>query len=109
MTSVRILHASDLHIARRAKLISFTDNISAGMYFNALKSRALVSSYNPTLLVKMTEYIYNDYVNNHVHHRSAPIDAVLITGDIATTGLRAALQAALTFVQGPADRKRSGG
>ena len=101
MHPVRILHASDLHIAVKANLTSVVDYISAGMYFNALRPRALASTYDPSILLRLADLIYSDYRGNYINQASNPLDAVLLTGDLATTGKQRDLETALKFIDGP--------
>ena len=72
------------------------------MYIDVLKSEAVVSSYSPDILYHLAEFLYEDYIDNFVGHMAAPVDAVLLTGDIATTGLSSDLQLAFAAVDGPA-------
>ena len=101
MHPVRILHASDLHIARTPNLTSVVDYISAGMYFNALRPRALASTYDPSILLRLADLIYSDYRGKYINQASNPLDAVLLTGDLATTGKQRDLEAAVKFINGP--------
>jgi 3',5'-cyclic AMP phosphodiesterase CpdA len=102
MPLIRILHASDLHISTRPDVIGAPDYISAGMYVDLLKAEAVVSSYSPDILYHLAEFLYEDYTDNFVGHAAAPVDAVLLTGDIATTGLSSDLQLAFKAADGPA-------
>lgn len=102
MPLIRILHASDFHISTRPGVISFFDLISAGMYLDALRAEAVVSSHSSDLLYHMAEFLYEDYVENFQKKQAAPIDAVMLTGDIATTGRYGDLQLALKIIDGPA-------
>lgn len=97
MASIRILHASDLHISQNPFTTSALDYISSGMYWDAMSSRTLVSSYNPAILYHLAEFIYDNYL----HSTPAPVDAIILTGDIATTGMKGDLEMALRFVEGP--------
>lgn len=101
MASVRILHASDLHISRRPKLTSALDLISAGTYLDATRSFALVSTYDPSILLHFADFVYKDYIDNHVNQQSEPIDVILFTGDVASTGLAIDLNLALKFIEEP--------
>src|SRR5437588_5472969 len=97
MASVRILHASDLHLSVNPLRTSVLDYISAGMFWDALTSRTIVSSYNPTITYHLAEFVYQNYL----YKWPAPIDAVILSGDIATTGLPDDLEVALEFFDGP--------
>ena len=75
MELVRILHASDLHIAKRANLVSGPDRISAGISLRrtfspstvkALFKTSMLSSYDPTLLLALAEFICQDYDYSHI-------------------------------------------
>jgi hypothetical protein len=101
MPPVRILHASDLHIAVKAKLTSVFDQISAGMYFHVLRPRALASTYDPAILLRLADLIYHDYSGTHINQAANPLDGVLLTGDLATTGKQRDLETAVKFIDGP--------
>jgi 3',5'-cyclic AMP phosphodiesterase CpdA len=101
MPPVRILHASDLHISIKANVTSTLDNISAGTYFNALKSSAQVSTYDPLILLRLADLIYQDSIGIHINGAANPLDAVLLTGDLATTGRQHDLEQAVKFIDGP--------
>ena len=90
MESIRILHASDLHIAEFANLKSFADTPdSVTAFFGFLKHPSFANSYDPTILRS-----FADFVN-----RQASVDSILITGDIATTGDYPDLEIAHRFVE----------
>ena len=101
MPPVRILHASDLHIAVKANLTSVFDYISAGMYFNLLRPKALASTYDPAILLRLADLIYYDCTGTYIDQASSPLDAVLLTGDLATTGKQRDLETAVKFIDGP--------
>ncbi|HEV2862433.1 MAG TPA: metallophosphoesterase [Pyrinomonadaceae bacterium] len=112
MPTIRILHASDLHIAKVPNLVAVPDRVSAGISLGNVFSRsglkaltrtALVSSYDPTLLLSLAEFVNDDYESNHVQGRGAPIDAIVLTGDIATTGRAKDLERARRFLEDPYD------
>jgi predicted phosphodiesterase len=93
MSPIRILHASDLHIAEAPSLISPIDKISPGTFIEAITRRTLASSFDPSVLGRFTSFVHNR-LGGH-------IDAVLLTGDIATTGLKHDLEVAHRFIVGP--------
>ena len=93
MSPIRILHASDLHIAETPSLISPFDKISPGTFVEAVTRRTFASSFDPSVLGRFTSFVHNNL--------GGRIDAVLLTGDIATTGLRHDLEVAYRFVTGP--------
>jgi 3',5'-cyclic AMP phosphodiesterase CpdA len=71
------------------------------MYMDALFAEAVVSSHNSDILYDLASFLYEDYEKNFVQHQAAPIDAVLLTGDIATTGLTGDLELAFKSIHGP--------
>lgn len=108
MELIRILHASDLHIAKRADVVSGLDRISAGISrrmfgIRALKKTAFFSSYNPARLLAFAQFVYDDYIRSHVNQQDAPIDAIVLTGDIATSGRDKDLKRALWFFEDQPD------
>jgi 3',5'-cyclic AMP phosphodiesterase CpdA len=108
MPTIRILHASDLHIAEVPNLVAVSDRLSAGISLRkifsqaALKSvkhTARVSTYDPTLLLALAEFVNDDYESNHIQKQGNPIDAIVLTGDIATTGRTKDLECARRFLE----------
>jgi 3',5'-cyclic AMP phosphodiesterase CpdA len=96
MTLVRILHASDLHIAKDGNLTSPFDHFTPGNTYNSAVNRMLASTYDPSVLQRFADF---------VHDRAArgTLDAVIMTGDIATTGATEDLHKARDFIQAAAD------
>jgi 3',5'-cyclic AMP phosphodiesterase CpdA len=107
MSSINLLHASDLHIAVDACLRSPIDRWSDlekrwDLSFGGIKAttkalrdsiKALIkkgaSSYHPDILELLTEFIVEN--SNHIPAAGAApsipkLDAVVLTGDLATTG-----------------------
>lgn len=97
MASVRILHASDLHIAQQPNIVSLADRFTPGTLKDAVSRRMLASSYNPAILTRLTGFVEKQIARNS-------LDAILLTGDIATTGTQADLKKAYEFVNEPATR-----
>jgi len=90
MESIRILHASDLHIARVANLKSVADTSSSiTALFGFLRHPSFANSYDPTILQSFAEFVNNQ----------SSLDAILFTGDIATTGDYPDLERAHRFVE----------
>lgn len=96
MTSVRILHASDLHISSVSNITSPFDHFTPGTVFDAVVEKMLVSTYDPAVLLRLV-----DFIHKQVAKRG--LDAVLLTGDIATTGDIDDLNKALDFIQAAPD------
>ena len=90
MESIRILHASDLHIAKEDGIKSLIEPRSARQVLKSLKDRALATSYDASVLQSFADFVRSQ--------RS--LDAVLLTGDIATTGSYDDLATAHRFVRG---------
>jgi 3',5'-cyclic AMP phosphodiesterase CpdA len=90
MECIRLLHASDLHIARIANLKAPYEGFSIRNILQSLKYRSLTTSYDPSVL-----RAFSDFVSRH-----RLLDAVLLTGDIATTGDYDDLVEAFQFVDG---------
>ncbi|MEW6378341.1 MAG: metallophosphoesterase [bacterium] len=82
MSTLRVLHISDLHLAGTYRA-----------WYEALhKNTKSLSVHNIDALNALTEIIYN--WRDH-------LDAILITGDIAVTGLKSDLQCAQEFLESP--------
>ena len=96
MASVRILHASDLHIAAVPNITSPVDCRTPGNIIDAVTNRMLASSYDPAILQRFADFV-------HDQASKALVDAVLLTGDIATTGSTRDLEKAFDFIHAPAD------
>jgi 3',5'-cyclic AMP phosphodiesterase CpdA len=90
MESIRILHASDLHIARIASLKAPFEGFSIRNLLNSVRYRSLTTSYDPSILKAFSEFVT----------QQRRLDAVVLTGDIATTGEYDDLVEAHRFIQG---------
>jgi len=90
MDSIRILHASDLHIARKEGIKSLIEPRSARQVLKSIKDRALATSYDASILQSFADFV----------RAQRSLDAILLTGDIATTGSYEDLIAAHRFVRG---------
>jgi len=116
MASIRILHASDLHISARPKsYTSVVDRVSAALSLKRLRNTlkhpatsignlrrtALVSTYEQALLSHFAKLIYDDCNNHPIHNLGTPVDAIILTGDLATTGLQKDLERVSEFLDGP--------
>ncbi len=82
MVTFRILHASDLHIYRRQKTFGLPDCLDALIagqlsWSDLLENGDLVSSYEGNLTEALANFAY---VNRD------GLDAIVVSGDIATTG-----------------------
>lgn len=98
MASVRILHASDLHICTVSNLTSPVDRLSAGTVFDAVVQGILVSSYDVSVLQRFADFVYQQAARGLLH-------AIVLTGDIATTGEREDLSKALEFFKARPDSR----
>jgi 3',5'-cyclic AMP phosphodiesterase CpdA len=93
MSRATILHISDLHISQFPQLMQFQRR-SPGNYYDAIRNGIYAASHGKGKLTALV---------NLVHNLRATLDAILITGDIATTGLGFDLEKALLFVEGQPD------
>lgn len=92
MATFRLLHASDLHIALKPERVGLLDTPTAGLRFpRDLKRIGRTSSYSPDLLDGLIEFVYD---------RGDRFDAVLLSGDLATTGKSQDLQQARDCIDG---------
>ena len=96
MASVRILHASDLHIAAAPNIYSPVDRPTPGTIVRGLRNRTLASSYDPSILLHLAKFAYTQASTDK-------LDAVLLTGDISTTGSIEDLEKAREFIQDPVE------
>lgn len=93
MARVQILHVSDLHISKNPQLPQLNRR-SPGNFYNAILQGTYAASHGNGKLKALVEL---------VHDLKSSLDAIVITGDIATTGLDYDLEMALRFVEGPPD------
>lgn len=93
MSIIKILHVSDLHISKYPFLKQL-DRRSPATYYDAIRNGTYAASHSTRKLRALVSLVYR---------LRDQIDAVLITGDIATTGLDYDLALALAFVDGPTD------
>jgi 3',5'-cyclic AMP phosphodiesterase CpdA len=90
MHTFRILHLSDLHLARRPNEVGILDFLKRGKPADC--TLGWLSSYHPGKLIGLSVF---------VHRYARALDIILITGDLATSGSNNDLQRALWFVDGP--------
>lgn len=102
MSRVSLLHISDLHISKYPALPVMSRR-SPGNYYHAIRKHTYAASHGSGQLNALV---------NLVHDVKDSLDGILITGDIATTGLDFDLSKALVFVEGVPDahdERTSGG
>lgn len=94
MALFRLLHASDLHIASRPERIGLADAGTrlGGLALGRGGSLSLTSSHDASVAEKLALYA-RELVENRL------IDAIVLSGDLATTGSSRDLQAAAAFVR----------
>ena len=96
MAVFSLVHASDLHIGVRP---DFTNGYDAGSYLGWFKqafSREIAGSITPSTF-------WPDVASRFTHEMdqlAEELDAIIITGDIATTGSKADVRAAADFIKG---------
>lgn len=93
MSRATILHISDLHISEFPQLMQLQRR-PPGDYYDAVRHGIYAASHGKGKLTALV---------NLVHNLKATLDAILITGDIATTGLEFDLAKALLFIEGQPD------
>lgn len=124
MASIHILHASDLHIAHHPYLRSPLDKLNdlddpwdisvRGLwgkigilndFFKSLFKEMAASSYSPEILEALCEFIYDNArrkmteIGQVVSLQENKLDAVLLTGDLATTGKEDDIKRARNFLR----------
>jgi 3',5'-cyclic AMP phosphodiesterase CpdA len=124
MATVRILHASDLHISIHRNMVSSIDHFShlrdqdnlnlwtlaklARELYTGFRKKMTASSYDSVVLKRLALFIYENakkkYLGDRVLTEDGPdkIDAVVITGDLATTGSANDIAAVRDFLRSPA-------
>ena len=123
MSSIKILHASDLHIAIAEQRRSFKDAMEDAVRavaklrpkatFLALRKMSLASSYDAQVLEHLAELIVlnakhvkpdveqlpEDFARQkHLVFVREKLDAVIFTGDLATTGLDGDIERVNSFL-----------
>lgn len=98
MSPVRILHASDLHIAEVGNITSPFDGFTPGNVYDSAVNIILASTYDPAVLQRFADFVYQ-------HAARGDLDAVIMTGDIATTGVVEDLRTAGYFIKTPPDAR----
>jgi 3',5'-cyclic AMP phosphodiesterase CpdA len=93
MPQANFLHISDLHISKHPHLRQLQRR-TPGNFYSAVRKGTYAATHGPGKLKALVQL---------VHELKNSLDAVLITGDIATTGLDYDLERALRFVEGPPD------
>lgn len=96
MAQVRILHASDLHISTQANITSPIDRFTPGTIKDAAVNRMLASSFDPAILLSFASFVFK-------RAQKGLLDAVLLTGDVSTTGSTEDLEKAFDFMHAPAE------
>lgn len=127
MATIRILHASDLHLAKNSRQRSPVDKFSdlsgedlgflnlsklAFETFKALLLKAAASSYDPELLKSLAWFVYENARRKFSATRvlveddgPEKIDAVILTGDLATTGDAKDIGKVKDFLTAPFDSR----
>jgi 3',5'-cyclic AMP phosphodiesterase CpdA len=88
MTTIRILHASDFHICKYLNVRQMSKR-ALGNISDTLRNFTFAPSYCPYKLARFVRF---------VRRVKDSVDAIIITGDIATTGRRFDLEEALNAV-----------
>jgi len=94
MARINLLHISDLHIAKfpERKEFSPREFLSPGNFKTTARQGTYAASYSTGKL---------EAVVSLAHKVKDSLDAIVITGDIATTGLEHDLEKARIFIEGP--------
>lgn len=94
MARINLLHISDLHIAKfpERKEFSPREFLSPGNFKTTARQGTYAASYSTGKL---------EAVVSLAHKVKDSLDAIVITGDIATTGLEHDLEKARVFIEGP--------
>src|SRR6267142_6301196 len=125
MGTVRILHASDLHISLYRNMVSSIDYFShlrdeqnlnlwtltklAREFFKGFRKKMTASSYDSVVLKRLAHFIYDaakrKVVDGQFVIEDSPdkVDAILLTGDLATTGSPKDIAVVKEFLQSTVD------
>jgi 3',5'-cyclic AMP phosphodiesterase CpdA len=96
MALYRIVHASDLHFSARPGFTNIYDRSGKAAWFREILS----SNFRDALIPSSFSVDKAAAFSFEIAHDAATIDAIIITGDIATTGVREDLNAAHNFLYG---------
>jgi len=127
VATVRILHASDLHMSVHKNMVSPVDQFShlrsqanlnlltlsnlAREAYKAFRKKMTASSYEPVVLKRLAHFIYHNskekLVDGKVVTEDSPekIDAVILSGDLATTGHLDDIKKVKNFFTAPFDSR----
>jgi len=96
MARINLLHISDLHIAKSPERKEFSPRefLSPGNFKTTARQGTYAASYSTGKLSAVVSL---------AHKVKDSLDAIVITGDIATTGLEHDLEKARIFIEGPPD------
>lgn len=94
MARINLLHISDLHIAQFPERQEFSarEFLSPGTFKTTARQGTYAASYSTGKLSAVVSL---------AHKVKDSLDAIVITGDIATTGLEHDLERARIFIEGP--------
>ncbi len=95
MDSFRILHISDLHFGLPPRNCGFPDILHSAGYKSASRHPLSPSSYDPDLAEALARF---------VHRSGRRLDAIIVSGDLATNGTVVDLSLARDFILNPAIR-----
>ena len=91
MPRIRLLHASDFHLAQTP----YWAGTSSNYWLARLTRWWKQTSHDPLVLAAFVRWVWQNWQDPNGHRL---FDALLLTGDLATTGAPADLQAARAFV-----------
>lgn len=127
MPTIRILHASDLHISIHKNMVSPIDQLTqlgnvklnpttlaqlakwATRALKAFLKKMTASSYEPDVLKHLTLFIYNNARQkkvdgeDQIEQGDDKVDAVLLSGDVATTGSQLDIDKVKSFLNSSID------
>jgi 3',5'-cyclic AMP phosphodiesterase CpdA len=93
MPHVNLLHISDLHISKNPHLRQLQRQ-TPGNFYDAVRKGIYGASHGNGMLKALVELVYQ---------KRSSLDGVVVTGDIATTGMDYDLEMALRFIEGRPD------
>lgn len=129
METIKILHASDLHISIHKQFRSPVDKLKEinlgdwsrkgiweklkvpSEFTKAWWKKMAASSYDPEILRALAEFIYRrarrklDPDGKEIYLEDADLDAVILTGDLATTGAEDDILQVRNFLSSPFNPK----
>ena len=93
MADFRLVHLSDFHVGLKPDVLGGLDVRVRSLHPRGTANPLRASSWNQGLGESVRDFVQRN-------HRQRPLDAVLVSGDLATTGHKGDLVRALEYIEG---------